>query len=1427
MPPAYSIRLDDMEGDEAVLRDLLGTATTREKQTHQRTDHVLARDTGEAQPIVASELSASDAVALLQRLNEAGATATIVTADDGNDVDAEDLAEFVTVMDSETALDVDVTKLLASQPAIQPSGFEAPSLSPYAEHQPAMLLGEDGESFVRSESVGRLRLRALDEDGEPLAGAPVRIVVADDDGTRESVSVHTNGAGYISYDLSHVERTESTRVSVVTDSGVKAGNTVTSFKPADPGPLNETIRFDRREYDPEDFEIREDLLAPPDAADVVNDPATFDRAVIEQDGNCAIDFTTNVEVSQHFFNQVVRLDSPDLTETAGSKARDDTTGGRLPISGAIPPTLDRSVTDVEVGFPFGLDLDFDVVQSEQPTLGKLNTYKQTWTRVGHGIGRLLYSLALAPCEETNISIIEWSREESARRSERDRASERLQHDLHRDRTIEEVVEGAVDEVQEGGSTSVQGGGGLNLGFISIGGGAASSGSFSEGHRRTTLDTVQSISDRITQRSSAMRSRRSMVVTESQQAEQEEVRTRNVRNSNRNHALTVEYFQVLEHYQVDTRLDEQVDVLLVPYKVPVELWSTLPSPERFASQIHGGRDPRRASTLVRWLDQHAERLKPLLPREHRAGVEALYRLVRTPEIYERDRQRAMVDSYTVELNSGWRAGVQLLVHTDSQTIRLRNETGRDGASVSRFTGRPVDAQSIERVEVSFDPEALYGSGASDLQQVLDMFGFDLLEDLIEYTLEDIEVTAHTQPNRHLPTAKSYRLELETDGLPVALSGDNRSTTVSLARPVEPEFMQTTTRQYRDYALVEELVTHLQSNPMRYLRSLWLTEDADARALRLDRYTYSVEDDTERPLLELIENQPVGTVGNLVAFRLLENAQRKTGTRVRPAEAITKRFVSLPTQGVYAETLLSKCNATERRDISRAVDEKTACRGDAPDITGVTPGSRRDRPDTTPAGLPAPMVNIQNPPSAPAPTGTSAGLGILGSSGLFRDMSLGSGTVDAVRTLAQQGMIESGKSQRQATELLLKMLAASQGIPLPGGDSGNGESTVAPSGTDGGSGSGGTSAAERKEALDAAVGASVRNGDPVTTYDQLRNVEDAHEKGMITAQQRADAAKNIVGAVDQPPESTDSGAGGSRAGQTTPGAEYVDFLNEEVTQESVSGGILLANFAIDSSELQPQHEAALDNLLAVLGDEGKITLIEGRASQSGGEDHNQALSEERATAVRNYLLDQGFPAVNILTERGVGETDPLTDTGKLEDPAERSVLVQYSAQVGVPVNRELPVIEGDPDDQVETYKKWSVRFKVSESGDSWKVKIPVGAIDCEIRNRETGELLTGRISGYGPQLGVFLVSTSTPWTEWTDFETIYPLANEDWHRQVTRITRLSAGAYFAGFEAMTFHFAMVMEESIEAELGFTEDDGSIGLEGAAAFTGFLFLTDPKPE
>jgi OOP family OmpA-OmpF porin len=84
-----------------------------------------------------------------------------------------------------------------------------------------------------------------------------------------------------------------------------------------------------------------------------------------------------------------------------------------------------------------------------------------------------------------------------------------------------------------------------------------------------------------------------------------------------------------------------------------------------------------------------------------------------------------------------------------------------------------------------------------------------------------------------------------------------------------------------------------------------------------------------------------------------------------------------------------------------------------------------------------------------------------------------------------------------------------------------------------------------------------------------------------------------------------------------------------------------FDLDSSVIRPESETVLAEVLQVLLSEPDWRLtIEGHTDDTGSEQHNQTLSEQRAASVKAYLVAHGIEERR-LTTSGFGESQPVAD------------------------------------------------------------------------------------------------------------------------------------------------------------------------------------------
>ncbi|MFF8298901.1 hypothetical protein ACF07M_26445 [Streptomyces globisporus] len=230
---------------------------------------------------------------------------------------------------------------------------------------------------------------------------------------------------------------------------------------------------------------------------------------------------------------------------------------------------------------------------DRPAEGMVITTEQSWSAQGVTLGRLLHSLALAPGESTRVAVVDWQRTTRATGTETASEDEALSGTTEQNRSISEVANAIAREEQDGSSLGFQSsqssssGGSVGVALFGIGGGGnwskssntgiATSVSRSTGVKTVAQEATQRISARTQQLATAARTRNMTVVRETMQTEKDQVITRVVTNYNHMHAMSVQYYEVVQVYNVTTKPTKLERCLFIPLQ---ELTFTHTSLQRY-------------------------------------------------------------------------------------------------------------------------------------------------------------------------------------------------------------------------------------------------------------------------------------------------------------------------------------------------------------------------------------------------------------------------------------------------------------------------------------------------------------------------------------------------------------------------------------------------------------------------------------------------------------------------------------------------------------------------------------------------------------------------------------------------------------------------------------------------------------------------------
>ena len=100
----------------------------------------------------------------------------------------------------------------------------------------------------------------------------------------------------------------------------------------------------------------------------------------------------------------------------------------------------------------------------------------------------------------------------------------------------------------------------------------------------------------------------------------------------------------------------------------------------------------------------------------------------------------------------------------------------------------------------------------------------------------------------------------------------------------------------------------------------------------------------------------------------------------------------------------------------------------------------------------------------------------------------------------------------------------------------------------------------------------------------------------------------------------------------------------------------HFENDKADIKQKSHTLLDNLVTVAKKCSNTNIsIEGHTDSKGSEKYNQALSEKRANAVKEYFIKKGISKVR-LQAVGIGETKPIADN-KTEDGKAKNRRIEF--------------------------------------------------------------------------------------------------------------------------------------------------------------------------
>jgi len=187
-------------------------------------------------------------------------------------------------------------------------------------------------------------------------------------------------------------------------------------------------------------------------------------------------------------------------------------------------------------------------------------------------------------------------------------------------------------------------------------------------------------------------------------------------------------------------------------------------------------------------------------------------------------------------------------------------------------------------------------------------------------------------------------------------------------------------------------------------------------------------------------------------------------------------------------------------------------------------------------------------------------------------------------------------------------------------------------------------------------------------------------MAPAEERLTAAEQnaqrVSGQIDELMAISNAAKGGAKAAQDTADAAVagVNATNKRISDmdDYVVQSTATVNFKVGSAILSPESKTSLDQVAtAAMTLKGYVIEVTGFASSDGDSKRNKVLSERRAQAVKDYLIEtHNIPLRRMSTSYGFGELQAVADNATREGRVQnRRVEVKLLVSRGINQNVEV--------------------------------------------------------------------------------------------------------------------------------------------------------------
>ncbi len=904
---------------------------------------------------------------------------------------------------------------------------------------------------------------------------------------------------------------------------------------------------------------------------------------------------------------------------------------------------------------------------QAPAIGAILTMEQNWVPYGLSLGRLLHSLALAPAESTKIAILEWDRRTTGQRSDSDTQTAAVTATGSRSRSIDEVYSTVVSDQRNGKSTTttdsttnsvgVTLGGGFGPITAGFNAGSATTEGFAEtvtnssGTANAAGTLSQFLTDSTLQASSAVRSRHAATVVEATSSGTERAETRIVVNYNHSHALTVQYYEVVQVYKVETRLQKVDRVVFIPMR-PIDFEAPGLVERYYDTLIAAAPDTATRKTLTR-------------AALHRLRLEGNRRPVDLP------KSIPLLGYSVVGFAGTTIIGLEFSLDDSSQPVLIRE------ADLFDYAGPPIFSERIQNVALRF------------LDAVEDTSG--------EVTLifDGFDVTARVSlspADRQRVMVMRATGNTSIEAAAALLQRDPQRYSAAVYGVLPPHEISAMLQSFTFKG--ERLIEHVDPRPLtiygNYLVLRWSPSEYDPD-LYVDPST------ADLPIPKPRSNSEIQMSDDRWPAVLASLSWKRWKAKHVDGFQGESFHVPLPTGGVFAEAVLGRSNASEKLDITRFWNwQDSPIPHQAPDIAPVVLGQADREPSAAglaPVGFQPSLAQLPTIQAAPDPGAANALLQTLANAAIFRDASGVESTSAALSGALNSSTSAAGTSASLSANAFSEALRASVDLQKHSGQAGVNRSKLSTIGAtfnalknDEGQGgqtpSGGGTSPSTNEGQGTAGNNALPTGQPSSGG---QNPSSSLALRDMMGVQRPPIEKVRFGPGpskskwDLSPDLLSPMPGDVQSEELAQSGFSVRQLSENETSITNEVKVLLGGFETGKSNLNIVQRLFLD----FIGNEGadngffKITEITGHASETGPEKSsdpnkvtNVTLARERAAAVASYLIfETKLDASKLPDPTSDGSQNPIQGDPGVDNPLNRSVVLTY--QVVIPKPQPIKV------------------------------------------------------------------------------------------------------------------------------------------------------------